>query len=65
MIGAVGASSFAEALRVGTEVYHVLRSIIVARYGSLSASVGDEGGFAPDLAVRCGVLQFVAVCCSL
>ena len=37
-------------VRAGTEVYHTLKSKIVERYGSLSASVGDEGGFAPDLA---------------
>jgi hypothetical protein len=34
----------------GTEVYHTLKATIVQRYGALSASVGDEGGFAPDLA---------------
>ena len=50
MIAPVGAESFAEAMRVGTEVYHELRNIIVERYGALSASVGDEGGFAPDVA---------------
>ena len=50
MIAPVGAESFAEAMRVGTEVYHELRNIIVERYGALSASVGDEGGFAPVVA---------------
>ena len=49
MIGAVGASSFAEAMRAGTEVYHTLRDIIIERYGATATSVGDEGGFAPDI----------------
>ena len=49
MIGAVGAESFAHALRAGTEVYHELKGIVSTRYGPQSASVGDEGGFAPDI----------------
>ena len=40
-------SSFSEALRAGSEVYHSLRGIIAKKYGSQSTSVGDEGGFAP------------------
>jgi enolase len=47
MIMPVGASSFGEALRWGTETYHALRSILDER--GLATSVGDEGGFAPDL----------------
>ncbi|HNE00774.1 MAG TPA: phosphopyruvate hydratase, partial [Plasticicumulans sp.] len=47
MILPVGAASFAEALRWGTEVYHALKSRL-ARLG-LATAVGDEGGFAPDL----------------
>ena len=47
MIVPVGASSFADALRMGSEVYHSLGSILKSR--SLSVSVGDEGGFAPNL----------------
>ncbi|MBE6646901.1 MAG: phosphopyruvate hydratase [Ruminococcaceae bacterium] len=47
MIVPVGASSFADALRTGSEVYHSLGKILKSR--SLSVSVGDEGGFAPDL----------------
>ncbi len=41
------AEGFAEAVRISAEVYHTLKKIIVCR--SLSAGVGDEGGFAPDL----------------
>jgi len=47
MLMPVGAASFGEALRWGTETYHVLRSILVDR--GLPTAVGDEGGFAPDL----------------
>ncbi|WP_316746052.1 phosphopyruvate hydratase [Pedobacter gandavensis] len=45
MIMPVGASSFSEALRWGTEVFHNLKSILHSR--GLSTAVGDEGGFAP------------------
>jgi len=47
MILPVGVSSFSEALRCGTEVFHALKSVIGGR--GLSTAVGDEGGFAPDL----------------
>lgn len=48
MIAPVGAASFAEALRWGAEVYHALKSVLKAQ--GLSTAVGDEGGFAPNLA---------------
>ena len=48
MILPVGAASFGEALRWGTETYHVLKKILHDR--GLATAVGDEGGFAPDLA---------------
>jgi enolase 1/2/3 len=48
MIMPVGAPSFSEALRWGTETYHTLKRILHDR--GLSTAVGDEGGFAPDLA---------------
>jgi enolase len=47
MIVPVGAESFSEALRMGTEVFHALKKVLVKR--KLSTGVGDEGGFAPDL----------------
>ena len=47
MIMPVGAASFSEALRWGTETYHALQSILSDR--GFSTAVGDEGGFAPDL----------------
>ncbi len=43
----VGASSFAEALQWGTDVYHALKGVLKAR--GLATAVGDEGGFAPNL----------------
>ena len=48
MLMPVGAASFTEALRWGTETYHVLKKVLHER--GLSTAVGDEGGFAPDLA---------------
>ncbi len=48
MLMPVGAASFTEALRWGTETYHVLKKVLHDR--GLSTAVGDEGGFAPDLA---------------
>ena len=47
MIVPVGAGSFSEALRMGTEVFHALKKVLVKK--KLSTGVGDEGGFAPDL----------------
>jgi enolase len=47
MLMPVGAASFGEALRWGTETYHTLKSVLADR--GLSTAVGDEGGFAPDL----------------
>ena len=47
MIMPVGASTFTEALRMGAEVFHNLRTVLKAK--GLSTNVGDEGGFAPNL----------------
>jgi enolase len=47
MLVPAGASSFAEAIRIGAEVYHALRGVLHER--GLATAVGDEGGFAPDL----------------
>ncbi|MBA3283105.1 MAG: phosphopyruvate hydratase [Acidimicrobiia bacterium] len=48
MIMPVGAASFSEALRWGTEIYHGLKKLLADK--GLSTAVGDEGGFAPNLA---------------
>ena len=47
MVVPVGADTFADALRIGAEVYHALKSVLGDR--GLATGVGDEGGFAPDL----------------
>jgi enolase len=47
MVVPAGAESFAEALRIGTEVYHALKKVLADR--GLATGIGDEGGFAPDL----------------
>jgi len=47
MIMPVGAASFREALRMGAQTYHVLKTVLHDK--GLSTAVGDEGGFAPDL----------------
>nr|XP_033780208.1 beta-enolase [Geotrypetes seraphini] len=49
MILPVGANSFREAMRIGAEVYHNLKSVIKAKYGKDATNVGDEGGFAPNI----------------
>ena len=48
MVQPVGAQSFAEALRCGAEIFHALKAVLKAR--GLNTAVGDEGGFAPNLA---------------
>lgn len=45
----IGAATFSEALRMGSEVYHTLKGIIKSKYGQDACNVGDEGGFAPNI----------------
>ncbi|CAH1239725.1 ENO1 [Branchiostoma lanceolatum] len=49
MILPTGASSFREAMQMGCETYHNLKSIIKKKYGQDATNVGDEGGFAPNI----------------
>eukprot|EP00913_Durusdinium_trenchii_P025877 g24283.t1 len=49
MILPVGASTFKEAMIIGAEVYHNLKSVIKKKYGQDACNVGDEGGFAPNV----------------
>merc|ERR1712032_911575 len=49
MILPTGASTFREALQIGAEVYHNLKSVIKKKYGQDACNVGDEGGFAPSV----------------
>ncbi|MFV0517626.1 MAG: phosphopyruvate hydratase [Aminipila sp.] len=57
MIMPVGAESFREALRMGAEVFHNLKSVLKAK--GLNTSVGDEGGFAPNLATNEEAIQVI------
>jgi len=57
MIAPVGAPSIAEAVRMGAEVFHALRSAL--KQAGYTTAVGDEGGFAPDLASTRAALDFV------
>jgi enolase len=57
MILPVGAPSFSEALRYGTEVFHALKAVL--RGKKLATSVGDEGGFAPNLPSNEAALEIV------
>ena len=57
MIAPIGADSFREALRMGAEVYHALAALLKKR--NLSTSVGDEGGFAPDLKTNAEPFEYL------
>ena len=57
MIMPVGAPTFTEALRMGAEVFHNLRTVLKSR--NMSTNVGDEGGFAPNLASNDEAIQVV------
>merc|ERR1719316_2402052 len=49
MILPVGAHSFKQAMEIGCEIYHTLKSCIKKKYGQDACNVGDEGGFAPSV----------------
>lgn len=57
MVMPVGASSFSEALRWGTETFHALKSVL--KKEGLSTSVGDEGGFAPSLKANSEAIEVI------
>ncbi|WP_346353386.1 phosphopyruvate hydratase [Azotosporobacter soli] len=57
MIMPVGAESFAEALRMCAEIYHTLKSVLKGR--GLNTAIGDEGGFAPNLASNEQALEVI------
>ena len=58
MVQPVGAKTFSDALRMGTEIFHHLKAVLQER--GLSTSVGDEGGFAPNLASNEDALAAIA-----
>jgi len=57
MIMPIGAASFSQALQWGVETYHTLKSLLKAK--GLSTAVGDEGGFAPNLANNESAIEFL------
>ena len=59
MVAPIGATTFREALRTGTEVYHSLKSVLKAQ--GLSTGLGDEGGFAPNLSSNRAALDLILV----
>jgi enolase len=58
MVAPIGAGTFKEALRQGAEVYHALKSVL--KEGGYATGLGDEGGFAPDLASNRAALDLIA-----
>ena len=58
MIAPVGAETFSEALRMGAEVYHALKSVL--KQQGLATGLGDEGGFAPDLPSNRAALDLIS-----
>lgn len=58
MVQPVSAPTFAEALRMGAEIFHALKKVLSAR--GLNTAVGDEGGFAPNLPSNEGALEAIA-----
>lgn len=58
MVQPVGAKTFSEGLRMGVEIFHHLKAVLKAR--GLSTSVGDEGGFAPNLASNEDALKVIS-----
>lgn len=58
MIAPVGADSFHDALRMGAEVYHSLKSVL--KSNGLSTGLGDEGGFAPNLPSNRAALELIS-----
>jgi len=59
MVQPVSAPTFAEALRAGAEIFHALKSVLKAK--GLNTAVGDEGGFAPNLASNADALAVIKV----
>ena len=58
MVQPVGAKTFSDALRIGTEIFHHLKAVLKAR--GLNTAVGDEGGFAPNLTSNEDALSAIA-----
>ena len=61
MLLPTGAANFREAMRIGSEIYHNLKSVIKAKYGMDACNVGDEGGFAPNIQDNMEGLELIRV----
>ena len=59
LIEPVGAGSCSEAIRMGTEVYQSLKTVLISQYGRGAINVGDEGGFAPPLKLTRDALKAI------
>lgn len=59
MILPTGATSFTEAMKMGSEVYHHLKNVIKSKFGLDATSVGDEGGFAPNILNNKDALELI------
>ncbi|MGP8071093.1 MAG: phosphopyruvate hydratase [Candidatus Bathyarchaeia archaeon] len=59
MIIPTGAKSYSESLRIGVEIYHALKKVILAKHGKSAINVGDEGGFAPPLSKTSEALELI------
>jgi enolase len=57
MIMPIGAESFSEAMRMGTEIYHTLKKVLQGK--GLATAIGDEGGFAPNLSSNAEALEVI------
>ncbi len=58
MVAPIGAASFSEALRMGTEVYHSLKAVL--KKAGFATGLGDEGGFAPSLSSNRAALELIS-----
>lgn len=65
MILPTGATSFSQAMRIGTEVYHHLKAVIKKKYGLDATCVGDEGGFAPNIQSNKEALELVKMAIAM
>lgn len=61
MLLPTGASNFTDAMRMGSEIYHNLKSVIKSKYGMDACNVGDEGGFAPNIQDNIEALELITV----
>lgn len=59
LIEPIGARSFSESLKIGVEVYHHLKSVLIEEYGKGAVNVGDEGGYAPPMKVTAEALKSI------